>query len=102
MFYTYTTPTLPLKIKNLDFTLVDFFRVKIVGNKDFLFVIDADSENVDAAHSIIYVDLTQEQTKELEEGTAEIQVRFKYLNGKVDATNIKKVSIDDVLDKEII
>ena len=101
--YGYTTPTLPIRIKDLDFSLIRFFRVKIVGkNAEYLFVIEADSEKVDAENRTIYVDLTQEQTAELEASVAMIQVRYKYLTGKVDATNKKNVTVEDVLDKEII
>lgn len=101
--YRYTTPTLPIRIKDLDFSEVALFRIKIKrGEKSMLFVVDADDSCVDAEHNMIYLALTQEQTSELKEGRAWIQARIKYTSGAVQATPRASVTINDVLDEEII
>ena len=61
--YRYSTPTLPLKLKDIDFTEVDFFRAAVSdGNITHIFVVKPTDENADAENHIIYVLLTQEQT----------------------------------------
>lgn len=102
--YRYTTPTLPLTIKDVDFSLVDNFRIafKPECEEHLLFIVDAEDPIVDAEHRTINLELTQEQTASLEEGKAKIQFRIVYKNGKVGATNKAEITIKDVYDKEII
>lgn len=101
--YTYTTPTLPLTITGVDFTKVNYFRVAIKQDDyGMIKIYNADDPAVDAEHKTIFVPLTQEETSRFEEGPAEVQVRIKFTNNKVLATNKANVSIDDVLDEVII
>ena len=101
--YRYSTPTLPLKIKDIDFAEVDFFRVAVSdGDTTHIFVVRPTDENADAEKHIINVALTQQQTAKLAEGEGKVQVRIKFLSGSVLPTEIKGVTIKDVLDEVII
>lgn len=101
--YRYTTPTIPITLDTVDFNEVDFFRVTIEkGDIDWTFVIQPDEDAVDEETNTINLALTQEQTAQLSTGFAKLQVRIKYNSGSVQATNIAKVSINDVLDEVII
>lgn len=104
MAYRYTTPTLPLTISDLDFSTVNKFRIAIEqGDKEiFLFIVDASDPIVDAEHKTIYLELTQEQTSQLSEGYAKIQIRVLFTSGKVLATPKKNVTINDVIDEVIV
>lgn len=102
--YRYSTPTLTLRINQIDFSAVDFFRIAIAkGNRTLIkqvFADDTDAVNVQA--KTIVIKLTQEETASFSDGEAEIQVRAKFLNGNVVPTNTRKVSIKNVLDREVI
>lgn len=107
--YTYTTPTLPLTIKDVDFSQVSLFRVAIEqddpdinGGLEMLKIIQANDPMVDAAHKTIMLPLTQQETASFEEGTAQVQIRIKFTGGAVLATNKATISINDVIDKVII
>ena len=101
--YRYTTPTIPITINNIDFGTVDLFRVAIKsGRVNDLFIIPADDPRVDAEAKTITVELTQEQTAALSDGYAKLQVRIRYSNGRVQATPIVKINVQDVLDEVII
>lgn len=101
--YRYTTPTIPITIEDLDFDTVDLFRVAIQnGPVENLFVINADDPRVDAETNTITIELTQEQTAALSEGYAMLQVRIRFNNGRVQATQIAKISVQDVIDKVVI
>lgn len=107
--YQYTTPTLPLTIKDVDFSQVNLFRVAIEqGDPDqqdgleMLKIIQANDPIVDAEHKTIMLPLTQQETASFEEGTARVQVRIKFTGGAVLATNKATISINDVIDKVII
>lgn len=100
--HRYTTPTIPITI-DVDFTSVDVFRIAI-ENKDteLLFVVPADDARVDAQHKTINIELTQEQTASFTEGYVLVQARIKYTNGKIQATDMEKLSVGQVLDEVII
>ena len=99
----YTTPTLPLTIDDIDFSEVSVFRVSIEQDKiELLKVINGNDPHVDADHKTIYVPLTQEETASFCEGYVAIQVRFKYNNNSIDATDIVNEPIERVLDEVII
>lgn len=102
--YQYTTPTLPITIPEVDFSEVSKFRIAIKsgGDEYLLFVVDADDERVDAEHKTIMLELTQEQTTQLEIGKGQVQARIVYRSGKVQATQKANVSINDVIDEEIV
>ena len=101
--HRYTTPTIPITISDVDFSAVDRFRVAIErGNNSLLFEIPADDARVDAQNKTINVELTQEQTAQFAEGYVLVQARIKYQNGNVQATDITRLSVADVLDEVII
>ena len=102
--YQYTTPTLPVTIPEVDFSEVSKFRIAIKSGSDdyLLFVVDADDPIVDAQTKTIMLELTQEQTTMLEIGKGVVQARIIYNTGKVQATKKANVSIDDVIDEEIV
>lgn len=102
--YRYTTPTLPLTFKAVDFTKVDKFRIalKQENQEHTLFIVDVNDSEVDAEKRTIYLSLTQEQTADLELGPAFVQARIVYTNGNVQATGKAEVTVKDVYDKEIV
>ena len=101
--YRYTTPTLPLTISGIDFADVDLFRVSIEQKDvELLKVVEADDPRVDAQHKTIYVPLTQAETASFHAGTVAIQVRVKFENGAVLATEKVSLSVKSVLDEVII
>lgn len=101
--YRYTTPTLPITIDGIDFADIVLFRVAIEQkNNEMLKVLNAGDPSIDAEHNIIYVPLTQEETASFNSGMVQVQVRVKFANDAVLATNKVKVSVDDVLDEVII
>jgi len=101
--YRYTTPTLPLTITDVDFTDVNYFRVAIEqGKTEMLKVVNVNDPNVDAENKTIYIPLTQEETAALLSGPAEVQVRIKFTNNAVLATNKANITVKDVLDEVII
>lgn len=53
--YRYTTPTLPVTIEDIDFSLVDKFRIAIEqeGKEDTLFIVPAGDSAVDTENKTI-------------------------------------------------
>lgn len=102
--YRYTTPTLPIKLKSVDFSLVDKFRIalKEKDKEHLLFIVDADDEIVDAQNKTIFLELTQEETASLQVGDMHLQIRIIYRSGKVQATRKEKITVEDVYDKVIV
>ena len=101
--YRYTTPTLPITISDINFADVVLFRVAIEqGSTEMLKIIESSDSSVDAQNKTVYVPLTQEETAQFKDGMAQVQVRVKFANDAVLATNKAKVSVNDVLDEVII
>lgn len=102
--YRYTTPTLPITIEDIDFSLVDNFRIAIEqgGKEDTLFIVPAGDSAVDAENKTIYLSLTQEQTAWFDDGPARLQVRIVFNNGNVSATPKAQIDINDVIDEVIV
>lgn len=101
--HRYTTPTIPVTIDDVDFTTVDVFRIAVENKEtELLFVVPADDARVDAQNHTINIELTQEETASFKEGYVLVQARIKYTNGNVQATNMAKLSVADVLDEVII
>ena len=101
--HRYTTPTIPITLDDVDFSAVDSFRIAIESkNTELLFVVPADDARVDAQHKTINIELTQEETASLKEGYALVQARIKYQNGNVQATDIARLTVADVLDEVVI
>ena len=102
--YRYTTPTIPISIEGLDFTLVNNFRIAIEQDDKemYLFVVDADDPIVDASENTITLKLTQEQTAKIREGFARLQIRVVFNDGTVLATEKARLTINDVIDEVIV
>ena len=102
--YRYTTPTIPISIEDLDFTLVNNFRVAIEQDDKelYLFVVNADDPIVDADENTITLKLTQEQTAKVREGFARLQIRVVFNDGTVLATDKARLTINDVIDEVIV
>ena len=102
--YRFTTPTLPITIEDIDFSLVNNFRIAIEqkSKEDKLFIVSASDARVDAENKTIYLSLTQEETADFNEGEAKLQVRIVYANGSVQATRKARITINDVIDEVIV
>lgn len=102
--YRFTTPTLPITIEDVDFSLVDNFRIAIEqkSKEDKLFIVNASDERVDAENKTIYLSLTQGETADFNDGEAKLQVRIVYSNGSVQATRKARITINDVIDEVIV
>lgn len=101
--HRYTTPTIQITIDDVDFSNVDVFRIAIEkGQKSLLFVVPADDARVDAQHKTINIELTQEESASFNEGFVLVQARIKYTNGKIQATDMARLNVADVLDEVII
>lgn len=101
--YRYTTPTLTLNIKGIDFTNVSVFRVAIEQNcVEMLKEIPVSSDAVDAEQKTVTVELTQEETASMSVGMVNIQVRLVLTNGRVVASNIANVPLRAVLDEVVV
>lgn len=105
--YTYTTPTITCNLFGLDFSDVDYVRIKIKGAassivREFpitdIVIETTDTRTVGSAS----VDLTQEETVALGVGSVAIQARVHFSSGQVLATNIVTRQLNDVLDKVVI
>ena len=101
--YTYTTPTLTLKISGLaDYIAdVEFIRFAIiVGEKKVIKTVQP--SEFDTETETVIINLTQEDTATLGEGKASVQGRVKYLNGQVQATKRVFGQMEDILDRVVI
>lgn len=99
--YTYTTPTITCTLSEVDFTNVDYVRIAIKGKRGYILrqipIADINTEDGTAL-----VELTQEETAQLDDGQVIIQARIHYTDGTVQATNKVIRQMNDVLDKVVI
>lgn len=101
--YIYTTPTITMEIGGVDFEDVEVFRVALKrGNKQFLKELYNGDSGVITESNLIVVTLTQEETAEMGKGDLELQIRMKFKNDSVLATNKVSIKLEDVIDKVII
>lgn len=98
--YTYTTPTIPCKLKDLDFSHVDYVRIAITGEKAQI-VRQVPASEFDE-NGVVLVQLTQEETAAFGEGCIIIQCRIRFQDGSVLPTRKIRTTMDDVLDKVVI
>ena len=78
---------------------VNYWTVAIKQGKTLLTI---DDPEVDAENRTLSITLTQEQTKIFQVGEANIQVKGKFAEGTVFASDIAKVPVNTVLDERII
>lgn len=101
MMYTYTTPTVTIRLTDVEFEFVDFVRVAVKGSgKAIIHTIAA--EEIDTETGEVSFRLTQEETAIIGVGMVTIQARIRYVDGTVSATNKVVQKIEDVIDKVVI
>lgn len=104
--YRGSTPTFPFKICGKDLTGAKLFitiRDDKTGN---LQTVTSDEERLsfsfDGTDTVGEVTLTQEETLAINAGSARVQIRYIYPNGKAGVTQTEAISVKDVLLKEVI
>ena len=98
--YRYTTPKITLTISGIDFSEVSLFRVAFEKcNYRLVKDILPSDEGVNPDTNTIQLELTQKETADMSPGTVNIQVRIKFNNGRVAATDMIPRSIKDVIDE---
>ena len=106
--YRGTTPTLPIRIPGSDLTQARLFltiqdgkdekkQITLVSGEDFTVTYDSEKEA-----TVGDVTLTQEQTLMLSEGSCKSQIRFTFADGSTGCTQIRSLSVNDVLLKDVI
>ncbi len=106
--YRGTTPTLPIRIPGADLTQARLFltiqdgkdekkQITLVSGEDFTVTYDSEK-----AATVGDVTLTQEQTLMLSEGSCKSQIRFTFADGSTGCTQIRSLSVNDVLLKGVI
>lgn len=106
--YRGTTPTLPIRIPGADLTQARLFltiqdgkdekkQITLVSGEDFTVTYDSEKEA-----TVGDVTLTQEQTLMLSEGSCKSQIRFTFADGSTGCTQIRSLSVNDVLLKDVI
>ena len=106
--YRGTTPTLPIRIPGWDLTQARLFltiqdgkdekkQITLVSGEDFTVTYDSEKEA-----TVGDVKLTQEQTLMLSEGSCKSQIRFTFADGSTGCTQIRSLSVNDVLLKDVI
>ena len=106
--YRGTTPTLPIRIPGTDLTQARLFltiqdgkderkQITLRSGEDFTVEWD---DTLKA--TVGDVTLTQEQTLMLNEGGCKSQIRFVFADGAAGCTQIRSLSMNDVLLKGVI
>ena len=103
--YTYTTPSVPFVLKNVEWSEVDFVRIALVVEKKKIvrelnpdeFTIDQETGAGSAS-----IKLTQQETANLGPGRVAVQARVKYRDGTVDATQKAAGSMNRIIDEVVI
>ena len=102
--YQGTTPALTFQIAGFDATgmtpFVSFKRGAEILTKTGNDIIIAFDKVKNA--SVIVVQMTQEETLSMRQGTAKVQMRFIDENGNAYATTKADLSVEDVIYKEVI
>lgn len=101
--YRYTTPTIRCTLNGIDFSVVQFVRIAIKGNRT-LIVRQIPVSEIDTETGLATIRLTQEETAKIgySDSEIEIQGRVKYADGTVQPTTRVRSSLYDVLDKVVI
>ncbi len=61
-----------------------------------------DEVTVNLEDNSVFISLTQEETGSFKEAHVYIQVRIKYTNGQVIASEIERVYMNKILDEEVM
>ena len=85
--------------EEIDFSAVTFFTVAI---KQGSTLIKIDDPVIDTENKTLSVTLSQEQTLKLSSGEASLQVKGKFADGTIFASDIQKVPVNPILDERVI
>lgn len=95
-----TTPTLTFNLPFQSYEY-DYVEIYFAQNDELLF--EKKSSDCVIEGNTLQVRLTQEDTYKLNaEEKLEIQLRFGFPDGSVDATDIIKCKVKDILDEEVM
>ena len=102
--YRVTTPThtfgLPADTSGYSVILVTYSQGRHVINKEYANNTTPSGMVLDGTD--VLITLTQAETKELEQGTVQVQVRALSNGGKSYASQIWNVDVDPVLNEDIL
>lgn len=99
--FTYTTPTITIKLTNVEFSYVDYVRIAIKGDKSIV-VREVPVADIDTSTGVTSIKLTQEETAALGAGLLVIQGRAHYTDGTVEATNKFNMHLQNIIDEVIM
>ena len=95
-----TTPTYILSFKEeINFSEVTHWTVTM---KQRNAIVNIDNPIVDVENSTLTVVLTQDQTLKFTTGDASLQVKGKFTNGTVFASDIQRVHVNPILDERVM
>ena len=90
-----TTPTL---LFNLPFSVSEIKNCEVYFSQDDNLIVTKEKKDCTLDDHFLYVTLTQEETLALsDEVKCEVQLRFVYQDGTVDATTILKDKVERIL-----
>lgn len=94
-----TTPTVKVKVAELDFFLISKAEIDI-KQKDYLIVKEAD---IDLENGYLSTKLTQEETLGFDvAGQAELQIKIKTFDGNVIASKAVILPLSKILNTEVM
>ena len=98
--YRATTPThrfrIPIPLETIAEARICYFQ----NNREILSKKMSDCNK--EGNNVLFVTLTQEETKSFSEGAVQIQLRIKTLNGDVAASKVYTTTCEKVLDDEVM
>lgn len=100
--YQGTTPALVLRVKDKDLTEATIFASIRTGTNVVTKTGDDLTVTTDDGDTLVTMTLTQNETLKLNTGDALIQIRYIDENGLAWATTKAKVTVKDVIYKEVI
>ena len=96
----YTTPTIELTVEGVDLTAYDV--LVSIGQSSRRIWVHGPDMSADGEDTVISVELTQEQSSRLREGTAKVQVNWLDLLGKRNATEVGEIMVrENLIEREL-
>lgn len=101
--YRVTTPTIVIQIDDdtFDMSSIDICHIAIANNSGRNLKI-FNPTDIDTVKRIIYLDLSQEDTKLYETGDIDIQLKIKLNNGKVVPSEIMRTTMQRIMEEDIL
>ena len=93
-----TTPTITITCKDFDFSTSKEIVITIELRKE----VNITGERIRILSDTITAELTQEETLSLGEGLAKVQVKVKTADDKVIASNVIRVTVEEILNEDIL